>query len=321
MFLLPMNFAGNKKQSVHYRIPRSYKDTLLGPSDKIRTCGILLPKQARYQLRYTRIQFVLYRIPAKKAIAIYSGLLSERGDGIMAPKGGAAYEKKGGIVPGVAEGYRLPDHADRSYGGSVWAAYVAAGNRTAGVPDLLLSDCGGDCAHRKGVTYDGKLCLAVLSEPIYDFVLYGNRNTWLHQNVLWLLLLGAVMLFLLEKGKQPVEKLLVVASCYFLADWLHLSYGGDGILLMALFGLTRGVPGGVWIQTAGMLLINGMMSSACIVIFGVSVSVQLFGVLAMVPIALYSGQKRTKSRAMSWAFYIFYPLHLLILYGLCMWLG
>lgn len=26
----------------------------LGPSDRIRTCGILLPKQARYQLRYTR---------------------------------------------------------------------------------------------------------------------------------------------------------------------------------------------------------------------------------------------------------------------------
>ena len=27
----------------------------VGPSDRIRTCGILLPKQARYQLRYTRI--------------------------------------------------------------------------------------------------------------------------------------------------------------------------------------------------------------------------------------------------------------------------
>ena len=44
-----------KKQSVHYRILRSYKDTLHGPSDRIRTCGILLPKQARYQLRYTRL--------------------------------------------------------------------------------------------------------------------------------------------------------------------------------------------------------------------------------------------------------------------------
>ncbi len=33
-----------------------------GPSDRIRTCGILLPKQARYQLRYTR----LYTAAAKR---------------------------------------------------------------------------------------------------------------------------------------------------------------------------------------------------------------------------------------------------------------
>lgn len=42
-------------RSVHYRTLKSYKDTPHGPSDRIRTCGILLPKQARYQLRYTRI--------------------------------------------------------------------------------------------------------------------------------------------------------------------------------------------------------------------------------------------------------------------------
>ncbi len=36
-----------KKQSVHYRILRSYKDTLHGPSDRIRTCGILLPNLSR----------------------------------------------------------------------------------------------------------------------------------------------------------------------------------------------------------------------------------------------------------------------------------
>ena len=68
-----MNFSGNKKQSVHYRILRSYKDTLHGPSDRIRTCGILLPKQARYQLRYTRIRETLYRISHEKAIEISLG--------------------------------------------------------------------------------------------------------------------------------------------------------------------------------------------------------------------------------------------------------
>ena len=31
-----------------------------GPSDRIRTCGILLPKQARYQLRYTPIFYFAF---------------------------------------------------------------------------------------------------------------------------------------------------------------------------------------------------------------------------------------------------------------------
>ena len=158
--------------------------------------------------------------------------------------------------------------------------------------------------------------MAVISEPIYDFVLYGGRSLWAHQNVLWLLLLGALMVEGLGRVKQPMWKVLLIVPCYFVADALHLSYGGNGILLIALFALTRELPGGKWIQAAGMVLINGLMPSAHIALFGASVSVQLFGALAMVPIALYSGQKRTKSKALSWGFYIFYPLHLLALYGL-----
>ena len=33
-----------------------------GPSDRIRTCDILLPKQARYQLRYTRLFSLFIRL-------------------------------------------------------------------------------------------------------------------------------------------------------------------------------------------------------------------------------------------------------------------
>ena len=47
----------------------------IGPSDRIRTCGILLPKQARYQLRYTRL-FSFFRVSAciPKAGALPSAL-------------------------------------------------------------------------------------------------------------------------------------------------------------------------------------------------------------------------------------------------------
>lgn len=163
------------------------------------------------------------------------------------------------------------------------------------------------------------LVMAVLSEPVYDFVLYGNRNPWLHQNVLWLLLLGAVMVELLGRLQRTEWKLLLIVLCYVLADLLHLSYGGNGILLMALFALTRGRPRALWMQAAGMVVINGIMASAYIKILGISVSVQLFGALAIVPIALYSGKKQTESKALGWAFYVFYPLHLLMLYALARW--
>ena len=113
--------------------------------------------------------------------------------------------------------------------------------------------------------------MAVISEPIYDFVLYSGRSPWAHQNVLWLLLLGAVMVEGMGRVKQPVWKVLLIVPCYLIADALHLSYGGNGILLMALFALTRDFPGGKWIQAVGMVLINGIMPSANIRIFGLSV--------------------------------------------------
>ena len=43
---------------------RLVKNTRYGPSDRIRTCGILLPKQARYQLRYTRLLSCFIRLGA-----------------------------------------------------------------------------------------------------------------------------------------------------------------------------------------------------------------------------------------------------------------
>ena len=47
-----------KKTERPYRILRPYKDTLHGPSDRVRTCGLMVPNHPRSQLRYTRIYSV-----------------------------------------------------------------------------------------------------------------------------------------------------------------------------------------------------------------------------------------------------------------------
>ena len=51
-----------------------------GPSDRIRTCGILLPKQARYQLRYTRLlSFLSGWSYSPKASALPTALIPDLG--------------------------------------------------------------------------------------------------------------------------------------------------------------------------------------------------------------------------------------------------
>ena len=81
----------------------------------------------------------------------------------------------------------------------------------------------------------------------------------------------------------------------------------DRDAVFALFDRSR-------MQTIGILLVNACMESAMIPVFGIPVSVQLFAVFDMVPIALYSGGKLSRSKTLQWAFYLFYPVHLLLLW-------
>ena len=56
-----------------------------------------------------------------------------------------------------------------------------------------------------------------------------------------------------------------------------------------------------------------MMNSFRIPVFSIQVPIEMFAVLAMLPIALYSGKKTSSNRAVQWGFYLFYPVHLLVL--------
>lgn len=170
---------------------------------------------------------------------------------------------------------------------------------------------------RNPARYFGRLfIMAVLTEPIYDRLLYPFDGIWSHQNVLWTLLLGAIMLEAIRRAADKPWRYLLIVPFALAAEALHCSYGGAGILMIALFGVVRDVPGekGIWL--VGMLLCNAIAPSYQMPIFGVKVPIQLFAVFSLVPICLYSGKKRTGSRVISWAFYLFYPLHLLALYGI-----
>ena len=149
----------------------------------------------------------------------------------------------------------------------------------------------------------------LLAELPFD-ILFEGGISWEAQSVMVTLTLGAVMLLCMGKTEKKWMKLLLVLPFGILADLARSDYGGWGIAMIAAFALLDRLP----VLTVGILLINALMSSVAIPFFGINLSVQTFGAVAMVPIAFYSGKKITGSRGVQWAFYLFYPVHLLVLW-------
>lgn len=155
---------------------------------------------------------------------------------------------------------------------------------------------------------------AILSELPFDLALFGSWS-WQHQSVMVTLLLGAMALLAMKRMTQPLLKILVLLLFACLADFMNTDYGGAGVLMIALFGLTRERKYGWVVQLLGMYLICRWIIPGGVVWFiDRYVFIEIFAILALIPIWLYSGKKSTSSRAVQWAFYLFYPVHLWILY-------
>lgn len=207
----------------------------------------------------------------------------------------------------------LVDHAALLFDGSPWLRVI--GRLAFPIYCFLLTE---GIRHTRDVRcYLSRLLFAaIVSEPIYDLVLYPCVGIWQHQNVLWTLVLGCAMLWCMTMIHKPVAKLAVMLLFALAAQLVRASYGSSGIYMIALFALCRGMPEGKWVLAAGLLVINWLMGSFTVSVFGLDVPLQLFAELALVPIFLYSGEKRTRLKAVSWGFYLFYPAHLLLLWGI-----
>jgi len=160
------------------------------------------------------------------------------------------------------------------------------------------------------------LLLMVLSELPFEMAFYG-RMTIYRQNVMLTLFMGFVTLELMKKCPHFLIKLLVALPMAWVTERLRCDYGGEGVMLIVLFALTRELPYKQLLQGAGMLLLFGNMASLELWRSGSLVlTMQMLGALSVIPISFYSGKKLTHHKAVQWSFNLFYPAHLLVLWGL-----
>ncbi len=137
-----------------------------------------------------------------------------------------------------------------------------------------------------------------------------NLNQTAYIIIIGVLGLAAILIYLLTRRKSPKKAnvrfadLLILVAGMALATLLKTDYSAFGILTIAVvYGLRRN-------HVKAVL-------GACITLTIMSMS-EITAFLALIPAALYNGQRGLKLR---YVFYIFYPAHLLLLYLICYFMG
>lgn len=149
--------------------------------------------------------------------------------------------------------------------------------------------------------YMGRLgVFALISEIPYDLAFRGVPLEYAHQNVFFTLLIGIGMMVLLERNREWPVKAVILLLAMWLAVLIRSDYNFRGILLIFVFYIFHESR---WLAVTAGGLWNFLYQGV----------IQKYGVLSVLPLALYNGER---GRKMKYFFYIFYPAHLLLLYGI-----
>lgn len=164
---------------------------------------------------------------------------------------------------------------------------------------------------------------ALISEIPFDLMLFSRPMVSDAQNVVFTLLLGLGGIRLMEWGRQNKRRagrilgFAAAAMMAALGEIAKVDYGGIGVATVLLFYVFGRDRKGTLGQLAGMLLLHGFCLPGAKAALGpIRFSVQLPAVLALVPIRLYNGEKGPGGNLRRYGAYLFYPLHMLVLYGL-----
>lgn len=154
---------------------------------------------------------------------------------------------------------------------------------------------------------------AILSEVIYDMTFRNSFFDFSCQNVLFELFLGVVLIWCYKYLKTKNKKefaIFPLLMCAVFAELLHFDYGMGGILCIFLFYIAREKSGKVrYILYVTAILMTMLNIESSIVLY-----LQMYSLFALFPICFYNGEKG--SNINKYVFYSIYPIHLVILWAI-----
>lgn len=159
--------------------------------------------------------------------------------------------------------------------------------------------------------YLSRLALfCILSEIPFDLAFRRQLFDWQYQNVFFTLLIGLAAIALMQYKRNffnnktlanqflnYLTDILIAAAAMLLAHFLKTDYSWAGVLaILAAY----------WLRSSDL-----QMWAVCLVLFFFSSSLEIYAVFCIPFIAHYNGKK---GHLPKWMPYLFYPVHLLILW-------
>lgn len=157
------------------------------------------------------------------------------------------------------------------------------------------------------------LLFALISEIPFNMMVTGHIVDFDYQNVFFTLFIGLAMINAMYttaiKIMNPMLSTVWLIMAMVAAELLKTDYSIYGIAVIYLFYYFRGKP---VMGCIGMAVASLMLNV-----------IQCAAAIATIPILLYNGEKGPKwanNKLCKYAFYLFYPMHMLILVGILIWI-
>ncbi len=218
-----------------------------------------------------------------------------------------------GVIPTVVEGINAIltlEGIDKTLGIMWWGMRIVIGRISFPIFCFLLVE---GFVHTRSISkYAFRLLVfALVSEMPFDLAIFHQMSDILHQNVFFTLLISLMVLWGLAYADKKVSnhiinimvKLVLSVTAMTIAGVLNTDYGASGvafILILYIFRCNR-----------SMQNITGAVAS--VLLLGEPAAAFAFAFIAG-----YNGERGLN---LKYLFYLIYPVHLIMLYGVCIILG
>ena len=148
--------------------------------------------------------------------------------------------------------------------------------------------------------------LALLCQLVYFFAM-GS----LFQCILVTFTLSILLIYACDTGSRPLTALALLGVAFVTVALPRLLPGTDFAIDYGFFGVLVPVAAYLGETRRKKLLFT---AGALVVLAWLVGGIQWYSLAALLPLALYGGQRG--KRRMKWLFYLYYPLHLAAIYGI-----